>query len=433
MNLKPMLAVTTALWLSACSDSSSTSDFSDTIRFATYHADMEFSDYNQALSETGSGNEPRLQNVAEVIQRARPDVLLVTGFSGADGLGGEEYRKRALELFVSEYLNQAQDPDLDAVSYPYLYLANSNSGIPVLDDLNKDGSAPGTLPFDAKGYGHYAGEKSFALLSRYALDENNVRTYRQLEWKRVPTADGQQKPQDGSGNDWFASETWNSLPLMDTNFVDIPMKLPDGRIVQLLATYLGEPAEVDASNRAYMRNRAQVEFVADYISQDYNSYIVNDDDNSRRVTGGYDSSRPFVLMGNFYNDHEGAWALGADGAPSYRADSAAMRTLVNSSTLHRFTGVNWEAPTSAAGVDYAQTTASTHSMPGIITGLNALRNDYIMLEQQLKFVDQGIVWAQLGDDGEALFYRNNGQGQMVNDPQASSSHRLVWMDVSFSQ
>lgn len=417
------------LGLAGCGGSSGSSDFSGDIRFATYHVDMEYSDFNTALSETASGNVQRLQNVAEVIQIANADVLLLTGISGADGSGNDGYRYSALNQFLDSYVGVAQDADVKAVEYRYVYMAQSNSGIPVLEDIDRDGSAAGTLPGDAVGYGNYWGQKSFAILSKYQLDTNGVRNFRELKWSAVP---GVTEPKDASGANWFTHDTWQQMPLLNSNFIDIPLSLPDGRKIQLMATYLETPKEIDSSDRGYQRNSAQLSFIADYLGEGADHYIVNDKTDSGQRTGGYDDSRPFVLLGNFYNDHEGAWAVDAEGKPSYVGDSSAMRSLVNSSSLNRFTGVNWEAPTTQAAVDYAKTTQSTHDMPEIWTSLDGIRSDYIMLERQLNYSGQGIVWEQVGGDNEALFYLRDGDGNLVNDADASSSHRLVWMDVTIN-
>ena len=60
--------------------------------------------------------------MAEIIQRTRPDVLLINEFDFVeDG--------QAAELFQDNYLSVGQ-MGADPIDYPYYYVAPSNTGIP---------------------------------------------------------------------------------------------------------------------------------------------------------------------------------------------------------------------------------------------------------------------------------------------------------------
>ena len=51
-----------------------------TVRFATYNVAMNRKEKNELLKELESGNSAQAAKVAEVIQRTRPDVLLLNEF-----------------------------------------------------------------------------------------------------------------------------------------------------------------------------------------------------------------------------------------------------------------------------------------------------------------------------------------------------------------
>ena len=51
-----------------------------TLRFATFNASVNRNAAGQLVTDLSTGADPQLRNVAEIIQRARPDVLLVNEF-----------------------------------------------------------------------------------------------------------------------------------------------------------------------------------------------------------------------------------------------------------------------------------------------------------------------------------------------------------------
>jgi hypothetical protein len=51
-----------------------------TVRFATFNASVNRNAEGELVGDLSTGTDPQLRNVAEIIQRARPDVLLVNEF-----------------------------------------------------------------------------------------------------------------------------------------------------------------------------------------------------------------------------------------------------------------------------------------------------------------------------------------------------------------
>ena len=149
---------------------------SETVRFSTFNASLNRSSEGELISDLSTPDNAQAQAVAEIIQRANPDVLLVNEFDyDANG--------EAAALFQQNYLGVSQN-GVDPVEYPYVYVAPSNTGIPSGLDLNNDGSVGG--PNDAYGFGFFPGQFGMVLYSKYPIDTENVRTFQNFLWKDMP-------------------------------------------------------------------------------------------------------------------------------------------------------------------------------------------------------------------------------------------------------
>ncbi|MCG6299675.1 endonuclease/exonuclease/phosphatase family protein, partial [Vibrio vulnificus] len=97
----------------------------------------------------------QIRNVAAIIQKNRPDVLLMAEYNN-DGTGEN---KAALVGFQNNYLSVAQSIDgaggnanLEPIEYPYAESYSTNTGLVSPFDLDNNGTA-GQLPGDAWGFG----------------------------------------------------------------------------------------------------------------------------------------------------------------------------------------------------------------------------------------------------------------------------------------
>src|SRR5918997_3232936 len=107
---------------------------SDDVRFATFNASLNrpaAGDLVDHLShpEVDDVFRSQARNVAEVIQRARPDVLLINEF---------DFAPAALGLFQDNYLSISQR-GATPIFYPHRFIAPSNTGVPSGFDLNNNG------------------------------------------------------------------------------------------------------------------------------------------------------------------------------------------------------------------------------------------------------------------------------------------------------
>ena len=225
----------------------------------------------------------QIRNVAAIIQKNRPDVLMMAEYNN-DGTGEN---KAALEGFQKNYLSVAQsingaggEANLEPIEYPYAESYSTNTGLLSEFDLDNNGTA-GQMPGDAWGFGMYHGQYAFALMSKYKIDTANTRTFQAFKWKdmegaKIPTitiCDGSQKIPDGMkcGDEWYSAEEWDQVRLSSKNHVDAPIIIPTRNgeeVVHLLMSHPTPPVFDPGKNKA--QNAAEVEFWHHYIQgKDY--------------------------------------------------------------------------------------------------------------------------------------------------------------------
>jgi len=68
------------------------------------------------------GEHSQIRNIAEIIQRVRPDILLLNEF---DYISAPQ---EGIELFIDNFLNKSQNGQA-SIDYPYYYIAPVNTGL----------------------------------------------------------------------------------------------------------------------------------------------------------------------------------------------------------------------------------------------------------------------------------------------------------------
>lgn len=104
----------------------------NTVRFSQFNASLNRNSEGQLSTDLSTPDNSQAQAVAEIIQRANPDVLLINEF---DYLASNPLEP--VELFQQNYLGVSQN-GITPVNYPYVYIAPSNTGIASGLDLNCD-------------------------------------------------------------------------------------------------------------------------------------------------------------------------------------------------------------------------------------------------------------------------------------------------------
>ena len=132
------------------------------VRFATFNASLNRFTEGELVADLSTPDDAQAAAVAEIIQRVRPDVLLVNEFDF-------DAAHEALRLFQRNYLSVPHN-GARAIRYPYRYTAPSNTGVPSGFDLDNDGSVGG--PNDAFGFGFFPGQFGMAVYSKYPINRS---------------------------------------------------------------------------------------------------------------------------------------------------------------------------------------------------------------------------------------------------------------------
>ncbi len=367
------------------------------IKVATFNVSMEASNY-LARGETGdntvlasilaNGNNPQVQNIASIIQRVRPDVLLLNEFDYI------EKPELGIKAFIRNYLNKAQAGS-EAIDYPYFYYSTVNTGQPSPFDLDNDGKATG-VGADAWGYGFYPGQFGMAILSRYPIDSTKVRTFQHFKWQDMP---GFLPTKKADGSPWYSDDAWQQMPLSSKSHWDIPVLVGE-TTVHILASHPTPPVFDGPENRNGIRNHDEIRFWIDYLNPNDTAYIY--DDNG--ISGGLAENRRFVLLGDLNASFDG------DGD----AIHSAIKELVNHRRID-----NSFTPGSQGGAEHTPELAHAKYH----TASWRMRADYVLASDfGFNIKDGGVFWPK----------KNEPDYSLVGSRDASSDHRLVWLKLELS-
>ncbi|MEL6982260.1 MAG: endonuclease/exonuclease/phosphatase family protein [Actinomycetota bacterium] len=385
-----------------------------TVRFATFNTSLNRTaegELIENLSEPYDGTDPdtsdealrrwQAANVAEVIQRTRPDVLLLNEFDY--DAGGE-----AIDAFRSNYLQVGQN-GADPIDYPYVFLAESNTGLPSGVDLDNSGTIGG--PGDAYGFGLYPGQFAMVVLSKYPIRTNKVRTFQEFLWKDMPD--------NLIPTDFYSEEAVDALRLSSKSHWDVPIRV-QGRTIHFLVSHPTPPVFDGPEDRNGRRNHDEIRFWADYVKPRASRYIY--DDEGRR--GGLSWGARFVIAGD-----QNADPLDGDSTDNaidqllhnWRIQDPGQTSLGGSEAAALQGGANAEHQGDPAldTADFADTA------PG------NLRVDYVLPSRWLRVRDAGVFWPESTDPLSRLTGQFDfGQFQRDGIGYPTSDHRLVWVDVT---
>ena len=386
----------------------------NTVRFATFNASLNRATAGQLQEHLATPGNAQASAVAEIIQRVRPDVLLVNEFD-FDPAG------TSLRLFQQNYLSVAHN-GAAPISYPYRYSAPSNTGIASGFDLNNFGgtvTTPETPGYgdDALGFGAYEGQFGMAVYSKYPIELDDVRTFQNFKWKDMP---GALLPDDATTPapaDWYSPAEQAILPLSSKSHWDLPISIGK-RTVHFLVSHPTPPVFDGPEDRNGRRNNDEIRLWADYVTPGAGTYIYDDEGG----TGGLGSGESFVIAGDQNSDPLDGDSIA--GSIQQLLDNPRVNTSVTPTSG----GGVWAAETQGFlnlthQSDPAQDTADFCDTPAFppCSGPGNLRADYVLPSSDLRIRNSGIFWPT---DEDPFFYLT-GPGF----PVPSSDHRSVWVDV----
>ncbi|GAB4385794.1 MAG: endonuclease/exonuclease/phosphatase family protein [Albidovulum sp.] len=314
-----------------------------------------------------------MEAAARIVAAARPDILLLTGID-------YDLEGRALMAFADRV--RAAGLDL-----PYGFAFRPNTGMASGIDLDGDGEAGG--PGDAQGYGNFAGQEGMAVLSRLEIEAQAAQDHSAFLWRDLPGA-----LIDGAGLGAAAREVQR---LSTTGHWQVPVRLPGGGVIRLLAWHATPPVFDGPEDRNGRRNHDEAAFWLRLLDGDLPLAP---------------PAPPFVLIGDANLD-----PVDGDGRPAALAALIADPRLAD--PLPRSRG----GPAAAAAQgganlgqrgDPALDTADWPDGPG---GPGNLRVDYVLPSRDLAIRDAGVLWPAPGEP-------------LAAEAEAASRHRLVWVDLA---
>ena len=246
------------------------------VRVATFNASLNRNNNNTLYEELLAGNATnQAAIIAQIIQRNNPDILLINEF---------DYDPRNLALFQQNFLSKSFS-GTTPVTYPYSYIAPSNTGIPTGFDLNNNNFTGGGD--DAFGFGAFPGQFGMAVYSKFPIATASIRTFQKFLWNDMPN---NLIPQP-----FYSPQEVAILRLSSKSHWDIPINV-NGAIIHFLVSHPTPPVFDGPEDRNGRRNYDEIRFWADYIKGLNYMY----DDNN--VPGGLPLGSSFIIAGDQNSD-----------------------------------------------------------------------------------------------------------------------------------
>ncbi len=368
------------------------------VRVATYNASLNRQNPGDLVRELSGTTSAQARAVAGIIQATAPDVVLLNEFD-------YDPNHRAAELFRTNYLAVGSD-GARGITYPYVYTAPSNTGVPSGMDLSNDGTVGG--PDDAFGYGAFEGQYGMVLYSKYPIDAANVRTFQNFKWKDMPGALLPTDPVSG-GADWYSAEELAQVRLSSKSHWDVPVII-GRKSIHILASHPTPPVFDGREDRNGRRNNDEIRLWADYIEGGKTAAYLYDDQGR---WGGLDGGERFVILGDQNSDP---------------LDGDSIAGSIDQLLIHRLVHDPLPSSEGAAEASALQGGANARhrGLPAHDTAdfedqsAGNLRVDYVLPSKNLPVLRSGVFWPRVGTPGSDL------TGIF---PFPSSDHRLVYADV----
>ncbi len=317
-----------------------------------------------------SDEDTQAAAVAATLAQISPDIILLTG----------------IDWDAGQHALAALNDRIGGAGYPYLVTLRPNRGMATALDLDGDGRTGG--PGDAQGYGRFSGQGAMALLSRLEIDRGAIRNFTGFLWKDLP---GALLP-ERDGAPFPSIEAHGMQRLSSTGHWEVPVRVPGGGVLYLLAFSAGPPVFDGPEDRNGRRNHDEVVFWTRYLDGDI---------------AGPAPEGPVVLLGRSNLDPE-------DGEGWH----AAMAGLLGHPRLQD------PRPGNKAGAEAARAQGGANDAqsgdPALdtadwsdIKGPGNLRISYVLPDAGLAVTGAAVVWPSEGG------------------AESASRHRLVWVDVEF--
>ncbi|WP_240345724.1 MULTISPECIES: endonuclease/exonuclease/phosphatase family protein [Photobacterium] len=361
------------------------------LRVAMFNISMSDTEPDKILALTSSFNNPRLRRLAAIIQHAAADVILLCEFDHL-GAGGDD---GALANFCDNYLSVGQY-DQHPIEYPYRLCPATNTGLLTEIDLNNDGVI--SLPADGMGFGHFHGNFGFVLLSKYPIQNENIRSWQHMLWNKIPNT--------LIPRDFYSDEAIDILRLSSKNHLIVPIEC-DQQVINLVCCHPTPPVFDGPERRNAKRNHDEIQLVCDILD---NADYLEDDSGNR---GGLSHEQAFIVLGDLNAD-----VVDGDGLKT------PIKHLLNHSRIHQQVSHGALTPKSAGGSEH-RPWQRRKGRSNEWTHLGGMRLDYVLPSADLTVLSSGVFWPSKNHPLRHLVLDDKGREK----PTAGSDHRLVWVDI----
>ncbi|WP_299947516.1 endonuclease/exonuclease/phosphatase family protein [uncultured Ruegeria sp.] len=321
----------------------------DTLRVATYNTELSREGPGLLLRDIQRG-DPQVQAVVDVLTMTRPDIVALQGIDwDLDGLALSALQKTL---------------EVAGLSYPHSFAEQPNSGIETSFDLDGDGKTGG--PGDAQGWGRFTGQSGLAVLSRYPIAVDQVRSYSTMLWQDLP---GATLPVV-QGTPFPSAQAQAIQRLSSTAHWVVPIDTPAGRL-DLMTFHASPPVFDGPEDRNGLRNRDEIHLWSLLLDGKL----------------GTMPSERFIIAGDANQDPDRG-----------EGRKEAIKGLLAHPLLQD------PSPTNSEGVS-----TTVHWK-----GVGEMRVDYTLPSADWQVLDSGVYWPAL--PARAIV-------------EAASRHRLVWVDL----
>ena len=396
------------------------------IRVATFNASLNRDTVDLLPADLATTTNVQAKKVAEILQRVRPDVVLINEFD-VDPTSNA-FRVLSLNRFHGNYLAVSQN-GLAPLNYPYRYAAISNTGVrtgatsAADGDFDNNGTVVTTYSDtatkaekdlygnDCFGFGWFPGQYSFAVYSRFPIQTSAIRSFRTFLWKDMP---GHVMPPG-----YYSASEQNVFRLSSKNHVDLPIEVKPGQVFHLLASHPTPPAFDSTEDRNGRRNHDEIRLWKEYLG--HAPFLYDD----AGVFGGLSSAngeQRFVILGDMNAD-----PLDGD---SFDAAIKQLRNhpLVNSTPNPGSAG-GAEQGALLGGANANDIGAHANDTSYFSPGTGNLRVDHVLPSKAgFAVTDSGVFWPASTDPLYSVLFLTASytQTNQVTD------HRLVWMDLTLT-
>ncbi len=357
------------------------------MRVATFNVSLGRRGPGVLLKGILSGKDAQVLAVLAIIQRVRPDIVLLNEFDA-------DFANLALGAFRSSL-----DDGEGAINYPYFYAPIGNEGTPSWLDLDSDGSQDEWA--DAFGFGRFPGSEGMALLSRYPIELRASRRFSLLKWADLPNP---VLPMRADGGAFFPKDVRAAFRLSSKSHWDVPVVLPNGQRLNILASHPTPPVFDGLENLNGLRNDAEIRFLVSYLD---GVEFADDAGRKARFAGTH-----FVVLGDLNNDPN-------DGEGRKRGIHALLTHQLVTDPIQGSKGAE------AASLRYGGANETHTGDPALDTvewdaDIGNMRVDYALPSASSTVTDSGVFWPTL----------NEPDGHMIAEGRkGASNHRMVWVDL----